>query len=127
VQDEGKEEQLKRWLHEGRENKVIRWICSHQFPDREDRRKELITYLENNRDSLNGVRGIPTGVGSSHLRRVGSGVVEKTIGVLIADRFKGHGRLWSIEGASNLLALCVAHYNSRYPLKGERKIQTSIL
>ena len=120
VQDEEAESRLKEWLREGRESKVIKWLAGRTFPGREEKHAELMNYLRNNSFSLNAVNTIPSHAAPSSLLRVGSGAVEKTIGVLIAKRFKGQGRSWSAEGAKNLLALCTDRYNSKYPLKGEQ-------
>lgn len=119
VQDAVVEKKLKQMLHEGRERDAIRFIRFHEFPGREEKAVELVKYLENNHDSINGVRRLPKDPATSSLRRVGSGVIEKTVGVLIADRFKGRGRCWSVDGANNLLAIRTDRYNNRYPLKGE--------
>lgn len=115
VQDVKMERRLHEWLWEGRERDVIRWLKFHEFPDREDKAKELIRYLENNLEGINGVRRLPRDT-CSHLRRVGSGVVEKTIGTVVCQRLKGRGRVWSPSGAKNLLALRVKHLNTMYPL-----------
>lgn len=119
VQDDEREETLLDWLRDGKEAAVLRWLEERSYPGREEKHRDLLAYLRNNRFSLNAVRTLPSEIGAPELRRVGSGVIEKTVGVLIARRFKGQGRSWSPEGARNLLALCEVRYNNQYPLKGE--------
>jgi hypothetical protein len=56
---------------------------------------ELLTYISQNRDSLN----------YSMENRNGSGGVEKNIGIHVGRRCKKQGMSWSCEGINNLLVL----------------------
>ena len=119
VQDDKAEAMLKEKLDAGEETDVVNWLKRRSFPGREEKHAELINYFQNNRFSINAVKTISPEEAPSSLRRVGSGAIEKTVGVLITKRFKGQGRSWSLEGARNLLAVRTFLYNSKFPLRGE--------
>lgn len=56
---------------------------------------DLLTYISQNRDSMN----------YSREYRNGSGGIEKNIGIHVGRRCKKQGMSWSHEGINNLLAL----------------------
>jgi hypothetical protein len=67
-------------------------------------------YLEANREGLVYRRG----------KLNGSGVIEKTVDILVARRMKRRGMLWSKDGANNIIALRALALNRESALRDSR-------
>lgn len=79
----------------------------------ESRRKDLedlIKYLKNNRDGIYGVSAFIGKIPGEYLP-FGTGPVERLQAVMIAYRMKDQGKHWSVNGASNLVALLSREWN----------------
>lgn len=73
----------------------------------------LVTYLDNNRDGVYGVKNAPEAAGGWIW---GTGPVERLQGVMVGYRMKKQGRTWSEAGADNMLAALMELWNR--PLSG---------
>ena len=72
----------------------------------------LITYLDNNRDGIYGVKAYQGKIPGEYLP-FGSGPVERLQAVMIAYRMKGQGKHWGMEGAENLAWLLGREWNGK--------------
>jgi hypothetical protein len=70
----------------------------------------LLSYLENNLDSIYGVKELPSDIPAEAFI-FGSGPVEKLQGTLIGYRMKRQGKSWSVDGASHMSSLLAAWHN----------------
>jgi len=77
-----------------------------------DELKQLITYLENNRIGIYGVKHFAGKIPGEHLP-FGSGPVERLQAVMIAYRMKDQGKHWSINGAENMASLLSREWNGK--------------
>jgi hypothetical protein len=95
------------WSNQARE--ALGYVKHLRPSDEEHRRalEDFAGYLERNLDGMRYDRHGP----------VGSGVVEKTIDIVVARRMKRRGMIWSREGANNLLALRAAFLNEQYNIR----------
>jgi hypothetical protein len=74
---------------------------------------DLLGYLEENWNGIYGSRNLKSKVGAKEVLVVGSGGIEKNIGLMLCRRFKGRGMSWSPAGAQNLLKLRLLRYERK--------------
>ena len=72
----------------------------------------LITYLDNNKDGIYGVKAYQGKIPGEYLP-FSSGPVERLQAVMIAYRMKGQGKHWGMEGAENLAWLLGREWNGK--------------
>jgi len=83
------------------------WWAAASTQDQADKLKELLDYVEENRDLILVFRRFLGEVDeeTKSLLVTGTGAIEKNIDIVVSHRFKKRGMKWSKEGARNLLAL----------------------
>ena len=72
--------------------------------------EQCITYLENNREGIYGVKAYAGELPAEYLA-FGTGPLERLQAVMIAYRMKKQGKHWSIDGADNLIQLLSREWN----------------
>jgi hypothetical protein len=72
--------------------------------------EKCITYLENNKDGIFGVKKFKDDIPAEFLA-FGTGPLERLQAVMIAYRMKKQGKSWSIQGADNLIQLLSREWN----------------
>jgi hypothetical protein len=72
--------------------------------------EQCITYLENNREGIYGVKAYAKELPAEYLA-FGTGPLERLQAVMIAYRMKKQGKHWSIDGADNLIQLLSREWN----------------
>lgn len=77
----------------------------------EQKKKELISYIKENWEGIEGYKKVKELIGEEYEVSVGSGAIEKGIEIVICRRFKKQGMSWSREGANNLLKLRLLKLN----------------
>ena len=72
--------------------------------------EHCITYLENNREGIYGVKAFEKDIPAEFLA-FGTGPLERLQAVMIAYRMKKQGKHWSVPGADNLIQLLSREWN----------------
>ena len=80
-------------------------IARCRDPDKSSKLKVLFKYIKSNIDGIENYKKV--GI-------VGSGVVEKTVDILVARRFKGRGMSWYNTNAAKLLRLRLLKLNGEW-------------
>lgn len=89
-------------------------IARCRDPDRSGRLKDLFKYIRSNKDGIENYKKV--GI-------LGSGVVEKTVDILVARRFKLRGMSWYDTNAAKLLRLRLLKLNREWNDYWEKRFE----
>ena len=87
-------------------------IARCRDPDKKEKLRSLYVYIRSNRDGIENYKKV--GI-------LGSGVVEKTVDILVARRFKLRGMSWYDKNAAKLLRLRLLKLNGEWDSYWEKR------
>jgi hypothetical protein len=82
---------------------IMSWIPPS--PEKEERRNELVAYIEHNAQAINNHR---------HVSIHGSGWIEKGVDLMVSRRMKNRGMAWTERGSAHIVPLAVLRYNKQW-------------
>lgn len=108
---------IKHGLRRNAIDEVLKFLQreARRVPDKRTKIKDLMVYIENNRQGINGIRKLRKKLSKKEREKLrGTGAIEGNIDKAVANRLKKRGMRWSIAGANCLLKITEKILNGKW-------------